>query len=118
MNIKTIGRFVFTIPFAFLGLMHFMNAKMMAGMVPSFIPGGIFWVYLIGLALLAASVSFVIEKHTYLAALLTAALMLIFSLTIYLPDLLGGNQMAMPLLLKELGLAGGALLLAAHYEDK
>ena len=100
-----------------LGLMHFINAKAMAGMVPSFIPGGIFWVYVIGLALLAASVSFIIQKHTYLAALLTAGLLLIFVFTIYVPDLLGGNQMAMPMILKELGLVGGALLLAANYQE-
>lgn len=115
-HIKSIGRYLFTVPFALLGLMHLFMAKEMAGMVPSYIPGGVFWVYALGLALIAASVSFIIQKHTYLAGLLTAALMLVFVFTIYLPDLMSGNQMAMPLLLKELGLAGGALLLASNYQ--
>ncbi len=116
-NIKSIGRYLFTVPFAAMGLMHMTNAGDMAGMVPSFIPGGILWVYLIGLALIAAAVSFVIQKHTYLAGILTAALMFVFVLTIYLPDFIGGNQMAMGMILKELGLAGGALLLAANYQE-
>ncbi len=116
-HIKSIGRYLFTVPFAMLGLTHLFMAKEMAGVVPSYVPGGIFWVYAIGLALLAASVSFIIQKHTYLAGLLTAALMLIFAFTIYLPDLIGGNQMAMPMLLKDLGLGGGALLLASNYQE-
>ena len=116
-NIKTIGRYLFNIPFAMLGLMHLFKASDMAGMVPSFIPGGVLWVYVIGLALIAASVSFVIQKHTYLAALLTAALMIVFVFTVYLPQVLGGNQMAMGALLKEIGLAGGALLLASNYQQ-
>jgi putative oxidoreductase len=117
-NFNTIGRYLFTLPFAIFGLMHLMNASDMAGMVPSFVPGGVLWVYLTGLALLAASVSFIIQKKVYLAALLTAALMFVFVLTIHLPGLIGGNMMSMGGILKDLGLAGGALLLASMYEEK
>ena len=116
-NLKSIGRYIFAAPFAILGLMHFMSANDMAGMVPSFVPGGVFWVYLTGLTLIAAAVSFVIQKHTYLAGLLTAALMLVFVFTIHLPGVIGGNMMAMGSLLKDLGLAGGALLLASNYQQ-
>ncbi len=104
-------------PFAIFGLMHFTNASAMGGMVPSFVPGGVFWVYVTGLALMAAAVSFVIEKHTYLAALLTAVLMLVFVLTIHLPAVIGGNMMSMGSLLKDFGLGGGALLLASFYQE-
>ncbi|MCF7808934.1 MAG: DoxX family protein [Candidatus Marinimicrobia bacterium] len=114
---KSIGRYLFTIPFGLFGIMHLLNAGQMVALVPSWLPGGVFWVYLTGLALIAAAVSFVIQKHTYLAGLLTAALMVVFVLTIHLPGLIGGNMMAMSGLLKDLGLAGGALLLAANYQD-
>mgnify|MGYP006883065791 FL=1 len=116
-NFKSIGRYLFTVPFALFGLMHLMMANDMAGMVPTWLPGGVFWVYLTGLALIAAGVSFVIQKHTYLAGLLTAALMLVFVLTIHLPGVIGGNMMAMSGLLKDLGLAGGALMLASNYQQ-
>jgi len=115
-NLKTIGRYLFSIPFGLFGLMHLTSANDMAGIVPSFLPGGVLWVYLTGLALIAAAVSFAIQKHTYLAGLLTAALMLVFVFTIHLPGVIGGNMMAMGGLLKDIGLAGGALLLASNYQ--
>ncbi len=116
-NLKSIGRYLFTVPFAMFGLMHLMKANDMAGMIPNWLPGGVFWVYLTGLALVAAAVSFIIQKHTYLAGVLTAALMLVFVLTLHLPALIGGDMMAMSGVLKDLGLAGGALLLASNYQQ-
>ena len=116
-NLDTIGRFVFAIPFGIFGLMHFMSAGDMAGMVPSFIPGGVLWVYLTGMALLAATVSFVIKKKVELAGQLLAALLIIFVLTIHLPGLIGCNMMAMSGILKDTSLAGGALLLAHLFKD-
>ncbi|NQV42272.1 MAG: DoxX family membrane protein [Candidatus Marinimicrobia bacterium] len=116
-NLKSIGRYLFAVPFGIFGLMHLMSANDMAGMVPSFVPGGVFWVYVTGLALIAAAVSFAIQKHTYLAALLTAALMLVFVFTVHLPGLIGGNMLAMGGLLKDLGLAGAALMLASDYQQ-
>ena len=55
------ARIIYAIPFAIFGLMHFMKGGDMAGMVPSFIPGGIFWVYLVGVALIAAAVAIIIK---------------------------------------------------------
>ncbi|NQV14087.1 DoxX family protein [bacterium] len=117
-NLNTIGRYLFTVPFALFGIMHFFSASQMAGMVPTWVPGGILWVYLIGLALVAAAVSFVIQKKTYLAGLLTATLLFVFVFTIYIPALIGGDMMAMSGILKDIGLAGGALMLAHQYKDK
>ncbi len=116
-NLKKVGRIVFAIPFAIFAMMHFMKAGDMAGMVPAWVPGGVFWVYVIGLALLAAAISIVFEKQTYLASLLLAGLLLIFILTIHLPAIMGGNQMAMGSLLKDMSLAGGALLIASLYKE-
>jgi putative oxidoreductase len=117
-NLNTVGRFLFTVPFAIFGLMHLASASDLAGMVPTFIPGDVFWVYVIGIALLLASTSFILKKKVYLAGLLTAALMFVFVLTIYLPAVIGGDMMAMSGLLKDLGLAGGALMLANDYKGK
>lgn len=115
-NLSSVGRYLFAIPFGVFGLMHFMSAGDMAGMVPSFLPGGVFWVYLTGVALLAAPVSFLINKHAVLAAQLLAVLMLIFVISVHLPSVIGGNMMAMTSVLKDLSLAGGALLLASILE--
>lgn len=116
-NLNNIGRYLFAVPFGLFGIMHLAMGGDMAGMVPGWLPGGVFWVYLTGLALIAAAVSFVIQKHTFLAGVLTAVLMLVFVLTVHLPGLMGGNSMAMSGLLKDLGLAGGALMLASNYKQ-
>ncbi len=113
-----VSRFLFAIPIGIFGLFHFMNGPAMAGMVPSFIPGGVFWVYLTGAALLAASVSLIIRKKDKLAGLLLGGLLLIFVLTIHLPDVIAGDmEKAMPNLLKDTALAGAAFMLAGMGND-
>ncbi len=116
-NLKNVGRIVFAIPFAVFAMMHFMKAGDMSGMVPAWVPGGVFWVYVIGLALLAAAIGIVFKKQIYLASLLLAGLLFIFVLTIHLPALFGGDQMAMSGLLKDMSLAGGALLIAGLFKE-
>ena len=114
----TVARIIFAIPFGIFGLFHFMNAPDMATeFVPSFIPGGEFWVYLTGLGLVLACVSLLIQKQMRLACLLLAAMLGIFVLTIHLPGLMEGKEIAMPMLLKDLGLAGGALTYAGLSKD-
>ena len=113
-----IGRYVFALPFGVFGLLHFMNAGQMEGMVPGFIPGGVFWVYLTGLALLAACVAIVIEKKARLACLLLGIMLLIFVLTIHLPSVIGGEMSSMSSLLKDLALAGGAWVVGGNYEGE
>ena len=117
-NLKNIGRIVFAIPFAIFGLMHLMMANNMAGMVPSWVPGGVFWIYLTGLALIAATISIIAKKQIYLASVLLAVLLGVFVLTIHLPALLGGDQMAMGSLMKDMSLAGSALLIAGLFKEK
>ncbi len=116
----TVARYLYAIPFGIFGVIHFMNGSDMAGMVP--IPGGVIWVYLIGVALIAACVSIIIQKYTRLACLLLALLLIIFVLSMHLPGVIGAeDDMAMAAsmssLLKDTALAGGALILANNYEN-
>ena len=113
----TVARYLYAIPFGIFGVMHFMNASQMAGMVP--IPGGEIWVYLIGVALIAACVSIIIQKYTKLACLLLALMLIIFVLSMHLPGVISDpeNAVAMSSLLKDTALAGGALILANNYDN-
>lgn len=108
-----VGRFLFAIPMAVFGVMHFMNAQMMAGIVP--IPGGVVWVYVTGVALLAAAVAIMIGKQAVLATRLLALFLLLTATTVHLPALLGGDQTAMSQVLKDIALAGGALVLSGVF---
>lgn len=107
-----VGRFLFAIPMAGFGALHFMMGGAMAGMVPSFVPGGIIWVYVTGAALIAAAVSIIIGKHAVLATQLLGLMLLIFAVSIHLVALIGGDQNAMSMVLKDTALAGGAFILS------
>lgn len=111
-----VGRFLFAIPMAVFGIMHFMNAQMMAGMVP--IPGGVIWVYLTGLALIAAAVSIMTGKQAVLATQLLALFLLLTAFTVHLPVVLGGDQTAMSNVLKDVALSGGALILSGVFSHE
>ena len=110
-NISKIGKYLYATPMVIFGLFHFLNASAMAGMVP--IPGGVFWIYLTGLSLILAGVSIIIQKLDEWSSFLLAVLLLVFVLTIHLPGVIAGGEMAqmyMTNLLKDLALAGGALI--------
>jgi uncharacterized membrane protein YphA (DoxX/SURF4 family) len=104
-----VARGAFALPFAVFGLFHLLNARAMAGMVP--VPGGVFWIYFTGLALVAGSVGILTGKLGRLAAFGLAALLLTFILGVHVPNLgqAATQQMAVMGLLKDLSLLGGAL---------
>lgn len=112
-----IGRLLFAVPFGIFGIIHFLNADNLIGAVPSFIPGGAVWVYMTGIALLGASYAIVSQTRVYAVSLLLSSMILIFALTVHLPGVLDGHPTALPNLLKDLSLAGGALLLAGMYQE-
>ena len=115
---RTLGRFLFAIPFAVFGLFHFMNANAMAAMVP--IPGGAIWVYVTGACLIAAAVSIIIGKKDKLATFLLGGFLLLTLLTVHLPLVMEDsmNQVAMTNLLKDLALAGAAWMYAGSIGAK
>lgn len=87
----------------------------MAGMVP--IPGGVVWVYLTGLALILAAVSIIIQKKAKLGSLLLGFMLIIFVIAIHVPTVMGGDQMAMANVLKDLSLAGAAFTYSGLAKD-
>lgn len=111
------GKYLFALPMAIFGIFHFMNGSAMAGMVPSFVPGGVLWVYVTGAALIAAAAAIILGKKAKLASFLLAVLLLIFVLTIHLKGAMAGDQASMASLLKDLGLAGGALIFAGTCKE-
>ena len=113
-----LGKYLYAVPMAVFGIMHFMAADQLAGMAP----GGKIMVYFTGLALLAAGVSIAIGKFDKLAAVLLALMLLLFIIphiqmmgNELLPqdmrDMQPGN------ILKNLALAGGALMYAHMAKD-
>ncbi len=105
---------VFAIIMALFGIYHLIKAENMKGTVPTWIPGGIIWVYITGIGFILASVAILINKQAKLACYLLAAMLLVFIFTIHVPNLSKGDeqakQMAMLLMLKDVGLTMAAVL--------
>ncbi|MEP6726014.1 MAG: DoxX family membrane protein [Bacteroidota bacterium] len=99
------------------GVTHFVNTQEMRNYVPSFIPGGGFWVYVTGAFLLLSGVAILINKKVRLAAMLLTVLLLCFALFVHLPRTMGGFESGVGLILKDIGLAAGALLIASRSES-
>jgi uncharacterized membrane protein YphA (DoxX/SURF4 family) len=113
--LTTTGRIFFAVPFGVFGVSHFVNANEMAAHVP--LPGGLFWIYFTGLALVAGALGILTGILGRWAALGLAALMLVFVFAVHLPGIRDPARapLAVMSLLKDLALAGGALTWAGIF---
>jgi uncharacterized membrane protein YphA (DoxX/SURF4 family) len=91
---------------------------MMAVMVP--VPGGVIWIYVTGIAMILASIAAITGIQGRNAMLLLALMIIIFAVSIQLPAMMGSDPMmkmgGTVSFYKDLGLAGGALILAGVFE--
>jgi uncharacterized membrane protein YphA (DoxX/SURF4 family) len=118
-NLIPLGKWLFLLPFALHGFNHLMSFKDFGEMVPGFLPLKTFWIILIGLCQLAFVLSVIIGKYDKLGAVLVAVMCLAFVLMIYVPSMFKGSHEALYGLVKDAGLAGGALMYAGAYaKDK
>jgi uncharacterized membrane protein len=101
------------------GLYHFMKPQNLLVYVPAFLPGGIAWVYVVGLAFILAGVAFIAHKRVQLAGYLLALLLIIFVLSIHFPNYLNAGdsdmkQVAFVNLLKDTALAAFAMYIGSN----
>lgn len=110
-----LGKYLFALPFAMFGIMHFTNAEALANAAPF---GGTIIVYLTGIALIAAVVSMLIGKMDKLATFLLGVFLILTALLVHAKGLSAEDEMqkatAMTGMLKDLMLAGAAWLYAAY----
>ena len=116
-----IGKILFALPFVVMGGMLFLYAYALRVVMPSWLPGGDTWTYVV--AYLASAV-FIISSLMIVAgikvkeaALALALTLVMLVLTIDLPGLQNPSEMVMSLedLTKDISLMGAALLLAGMY---
>jgi uncharacterized membrane protein len=104
------------------GIYHFLHPRNLLVFVPSNIPGGIIWVYIVGVAFILAALAFVSNKWVKLAGYLLAGLLIVFVITIHLPNYLeagdsGMRQGALINILKDTALAAFALHIAGSADS-
>ena len=114
--------------FAF-GVFHFLHPHDLLVFVPSFVPGGIVWVYIVGAAFILVAISFLTNRMVKISGYLLAVLLILFIVSIHIPNYLNAGdkemkQMALVNLLKDTAIVGFALHIAAgahhqklHLED-
>ncbi len=104
----------FAIPLAVFGALHFSDEKSLLNLVPAYMPWRLFWVYFVGAALIAASLSIATRIHVRWSGLLFAAMMSLFVAMLYLPGAVRtGERIPWTIAIRETSFAGGGLVLAA-----
>lgn len=108
------GPLFFAVPMAVFGMQHFAFRNVVVEAVPAFMPDRMFWVWLVGVALIAAALSLIIGRLAPLAALLLGVMFFVFVLTIYIPGAASSprDRFAWTFLCRDLALGGAALALA------
>src|SRR5215470_18711809 len=113
------GPVFYAAPLAAFGTEHFTRTKIIASLVPAWIPWHLFWAYFVGACFIAGPLSLVTRIQARLAAGLLA---LTFFCFVVLMDAPGwarhpGNRIFLTLALRELSFSGGALALAASLTE-
>jgi uncharacterized membrane protein len=96
------------------GADHFIAATSIAKIVPAWMPAHLFWVYFVGVALIAAALSIAVDRYADLAAALLGAMLFSFVLLIHIPNFAANlkDRFALAIVLRDLGFSAGAMALA------
>ena len=76
--ISRIAVWLLAIVMIVFGLQHFRHPKEMINFVPPYLPGGVNWVYFVGVAFMLAAVSFITNRFVAVAGYLLAGMLLAF----------------------------------------
>ncbi len=114
-NLIPLGKWLFLLPFVLFGYNHLMHYTELNDMVPNYLPIKAFWIIFTGVAQLAFVGSVLLGKYDKLGALLLSVMLIIFIVLVHLPGVIAGNSGAIYGLVKDAGLAGGALMYAGSY---
>ena len=128
-NIQTIAvsnqaaTIIFGISILLTGIAYFFFARLIRPLLPGFLPGGVFWVYIIGIAFILAGIAIVVNKEiTKLASYLLAILLFCVAVGIDLRGIFNLDDKLTYLfvqsLLKDSGLIAAALIIANFEREK
>lgn len=93
---------------------HLAGASFVKGAVPPWMPGPLFWTYLVGLALLATALSLALKRYVGLSSLMTAVMIFLFVLMVHLPRVAANprDRFAWTVVLRDSAFASGFLAFA------
>jgi len=109
----------FAIPLAVFGALHLFGAQFVIGLVPRYMPGRLFWVYFVGCALIAASLSIATRIAVRWSGLLFGIMMFLFVAMIHLPGALANphDRIIWTIVFREMSFGGAGWVLAGMAMD-
>jgi uncharacterized membrane protein len=113
-NLMRFAPLFFCLPLALFGMQHFAFQQEVVQAVPAFMPKPMFWEWLVGAGLIAASLSIITGKAAKWASLLLGIMFLAFVALIWIPNFVQNptDRLAYSLFGRDLALSGSALALA------
>lgn len=116
--ISRIAIYLLSIVLILFGIFHFMNPRDLMVYVPLSLVGGIKWAYVVGGAFILVGLSFLTNQFVKITSYLLVVMLVIFILTIHLPNYMNAGdkemrQLALINILKDTAIVGFALHIAA-----
>jgi len=115
-----LGRFFLAAFLILGGIEHFIYIKFVASLVPSWIPGPVFWAYFAGVALIAGGVGISVPLTSRLAGALSGLMIFLWVVILHIPlaaaNLSNANETTA--VFEALAFSGAAFLVAAAPKNK
>src|SRR5262245_33916280 len=112
-QIVALSNLCVAIPLAVFGAEHLFDPPLMIPLVPSYMPWRLFWVYFVGCALIAASVSIATKTAVRWSGLLLGIMMFLFVAMIHLPGALRRpDRIIWTIVFREMSFGGAGWILA------
>jgi uncharacterized membrane protein len=112
-KIVALTNLCFALPLAVFGAEHLSAGKFMVEMVPPYIPWHLFWIYFVGCALIAASLSIATRIQVRWSGLLFGVMMFLFVAMLHFPGARhSGGRIPWTIVFREMSFGGGGWVLA------
>jgi len=113
-SLATAGRFAFAISLVIFGIQHFIYARFIASLIPSWIPSHLFWAYFIGVAFAGTALAITAKVQAKLATVLLGMMFILWVLVLHIPRVVAsprnGNEVTS--LFIALAMSGASFFLA------
>ena len=117
-KIVALTNLCFAIPLAAFGAEHLSGGKILMNAVPPYMPWRLFWVYFVGFALIAASLSIATKIQVRWSGLLFGIMMFLFVAMLHVPRAIAsGDRISWTVVLREMSFGGGGWVLAGTAMD-
>ncbi|PYP92751.1 MAG: hypothetical protein DMG65_02850 [Candidatus Angelobacter sp. Gp1-AA117] len=118
-KIVALSNLCFAIPLAVFGALHLFGPRFVMNIVPRYMPWRMFWVYAIGCALIAASLSIASRIGVRWSGLLFGLMMFLFVAMIHFPGALRQlhNRIIWTIVFREMSFGGAGWILAGNAMD-